>query len=123
MSQDDEFVCPSSTDKTCDKDRCPLQGPSIAPIKEPVLAGLILHKRINCLQLAIKHTCPLILSFNLSHCVSRKFSQFLRCINQLILYHAPGQLIVGGFDGDVVGHGILADIMCGTHVECDKACA
>ena len=39
MSHYDEFLCPTATDMTCDTDRCPLQGPSIAPIKEQELTG------------------------------------------------------------------------------------
>ena len=38
LSQDNEFICPTtntSTNLTCDKDRCPLQGPPMAPVMEP----------------------------------------------------------------------------------------
>ena len=41
--QGDEFFCPTSngsTNQTCDKDRCPLQGPPMAPTKGPEPAGL-----------------------------------------------------------------------------------
>ena len=37
LSQDNDFICPTtntSTNLTCDKDRCPLQGPPMAPIME-----------------------------------------------------------------------------------------
>ena len=42
LSQDDtdQYICPTSTNLTCDSDRCPLQGPLIAPIKEAELTGV-----------------------------------------------------------------------------------
>ena len=41
--QGDEFFCSTSngsTNQTCDKDRCPLQGPPMAPKMEPQPTGL-----------------------------------------------------------------------------------
>ena len=39
LSQGDEFHCPTEANMACDVERCPLQGPSIAPIKESEIAG------------------------------------------------------------------------------------
>ena len=42
------------------------------------------------------------LSPHFSHCVSVKYSQFLQCLNQSISHLAPGQVLVGGFDNDIL---------------------
>ena len=47
LSQDNEFVCPTtntSTNLTCDKDRCPLQGPPMAPTMEPQPTGCFIPR-------------------------------------------------------------------------------
>ena len=47
LSQDNEFICPTtntSTTLTCDRDRCPLQGPPMAPIMEPQPTGCLIPR-------------------------------------------------------------------------------
>ena len=53
----DQYICPPSTSLVCDTDRCPLQGPLVAPIKEAELTGV--HIRIHTL-LIVKVTGEVI---------------------------------------------------------------
>ena len=61
---------------------------------------LILKKKVfgwDTLLSTLAHLSP-----HFSHCVSVKYSQFLQCLNQSISHLAPGQVLVGGFDNDIL---------------------
>ena len=87
----DQYICPPSTSLVCDTDRCPLQGPLVAPIKEAELTGV--HIRIHTL-LIVKVTGEVI---NRSCHISTNHMILLASFTQQPF--APGQVIIGGWDG------------------------
>ena len=78
----DQYICPTSTSLTCDLDRCPLQGPLIAPVKEAELTGV---RRIIYTLFTVKMKFPPY--FHMVILASFTQQPF-----------APGQVIIGGWD-------------------------